>query len=156
MSIIGVLKWLSLIVASALALAVGVAVVAAVEVLLLASVAFWSPQGCTTTMHQRIAGLSDFDFEIRESGCNIFVRDNTTRVFISRAGGTKKTLLFKYFPPGSDAIPTIASLDEHTVQISIRRVAIIFCRRDKWETLTVQYDIGVVDYPVGSGQPDEC
>jgi hypothetical protein len=41
---------------------------------------------------------------------------------------------------------TIALLDGHTVQISIWRVPIIFCRKDKWETLTVEYNIGVVDY----------
>ena len=131
MSIVGVLRSLSLIVASTLALAIGVAVVAAIEVLLLASVAFWSPQGCTATVHQRIAGLSDFAFEIREAGCNILANDATTSVFISRVGGTKKTLLFKYVPHGADGIPAIASFDEHTVQISIRRVSIIFCRRGK-------------------------
>ena len=155
MPIIRALRSLLLIVASALALAIGVAAVAAVEVLLLATVAFWSPHACTTTVHQRIAGLSNFDFEIRETGCDLFAKDATTSVFISKAGGTKKALLFKYFSPGSDAMPTIVALDEHTVQISIWRVPIIFCRRGKWETLTVKYNIGVVDYPFG-GTDGDC
>ena len=146
MSIIRVLRSLLLIALALVALAIGGAAVAAVEVLFLAAVGLWSPYGCTKTVHQRVAGLSDLDFEISERGCDLLVKDTTTSVFISKAGGTKKTLLFKYFPPGFDATPTIALLDGHTVQISIWRVPIIFCRKDKWETLTVEYNIGVVDY----------
>jgi hypothetical protein len=157
MSIIRALRSLLSIVASSLgALAIGVSAVAAVVFLLLFAVGLWSPYSCTTTVHQRIAGLSGFDFEISETDCDVLAKDAATSVFISKAGQTKKTLLFKYVPPGFDAIPTITSVDEHTIQISIRRVPTIFCRRDKWETLTVKYDIGVVDYPGRSGEPDEC
>jgi hypothetical protein len=157
MSIIRALKSLLSIVASSLgALAIGVAAVAAVVFLLLFAVGLWSPYSCTTTVHQRIAGISGFDFEISETDCDALAKDAATSVFISKAGQTKKTLLFKYVPPGFDAIPTIASLDEHTVQISIWRVPTIFCRKEKWETLTVKYDIGVVDYPGRNGEPDEC
>jgi hypothetical protein len=157
MSIIRALRSLLSIVASSLgALAIGVSAVAAVVFLLLFAVGLWSPYSCTTTVHQRIAGLSGFDFEISETDCDVLAKDAAKSVFISKAGQTKKTLLFKYVPPGFDAIPTIISLDEHTIQISIRRVPAIFCRRDKWETLTVKYEIGVVDYPGRSGEPDEC
>ena len=156
MSIIRALRSLLSIVASSLgALAIGVAAVAAVVFLLLFAVGLWSPYSCTTTVHQSIAGLSGFDFEISETDCDVLAKDAATSVFISKAGQTKKTLLFKYVPPGFDAIPTITSVDEHTIQISIRRVPTIFCRRDKWETLTVKYDIGVVDYS-GRDGPDEC
>ena len=88
-------------------------------------------------------------------GCDLLGKDTTTSVFISTAGGTKKTLLFKFFPPGFDATPTIALLDEHTIQISIWRAPIIFCRKDKWETLTVKYNIGIVDYPF-DGTDRDC
>jgi len=155
MSIIRILRSLLLIALALVALAIGGAVVAAVEVLFLAAVGLWSPYGCTKTVHQRVAGLSGLDFEISEMGCDLLVKDTTTSVFISKAGGKKKTLLFKYFPPGFDTIPTIALLDEHTIQISIWRAPIIFCRRDKWETLTVKYNIGVVDYPF-DGTDRDC
>ena len=132
MSIVGVLRSLSLIVASTLALAMGVAVVAAIEVLLLASVAFWSPQGCTATVHQRIAGLSDFAFEIREAGCNILANDATTSVFISRVGGTKKTLLFKYVPHAPTASRPSPRL--MSTPFKYRSGGIHHLRRqDKWE-----------------------
>jgi hypothetical protein len=157
MSIIRALRSLLSIVASSLgALAVGVAAVAAVMFLLLVAVGLWSPYACMTTVHQRIAGLSGFDFEISETDCDVLAKDAATSVFISRAGQTKKTLLFKYVPPGYDAIPSIAAVDEHTVQISIWRVPQILCRSEKWQTLTVKYDIGVVEYPGVHAQPPEC
>jgi hypothetical protein len=157
MSIIRASKSLLSIVTSSLgALAIGVAAVAVVGFLLLFAVGLWSPYACMTTVHQRIAGLSGFDFEVSETDCDGLAKDATTSVFVSKAGQAKKTLLFKYVPPGFDAVPTITSLDEHTVRISIRRVPTIFCRSEKWQTLTVKYDIGVVDYPARSGEPDEC
>jgi hypothetical protein len=156
MSIIRALRSLLSLVASALgALAVGVVAVAAVMYLLLAAVGLaWTPYSCLTTVHQRIAGLSGFDFEISETNCDLLAKEAAMSVFISKADQAKKTLLFKYVPPGFDAVPYITSLDEHAVQISIRRVPFVFCRRDKWQTLTVRYDIGVVDYH--SGTDNEC
>ena len=133
--------------------AVGLAVLSGVIYL---SFAYLRPFDCPTEVHQKIIGLSGFDFEISETDCDVLAKDAMTSVFVSKAGRTKKTLLFKYVPPGFDAIPTIASLDEHTVQISIRRVPTIFCRKEKWQTLTVKYDIGVVDYPARGGESDEC
>ena len=155
MSIIRVLRSLLLIALALVALAIGGAAVAAVEVLFLAAVGLWSPYACTTTVHQRIAGLSGFDFEISETDCDVLAKDAATSVFVSEAGQKKKSLLFKYVPPGYDAIPSITPVDEHTIQISIWRVPIIFCRRDKWETLTVKYDIGVVDDPF-AGTDRDC
>jgi hypothetical protein len=86
----------------------------------------------------------------------VLAKDAATSVFISKAGQTKKTLLFKYVPPGYDAIPSITPVDEHTVQISIWRVPQILCRKDRWQTLAIRYVIEVVEYPGRSGEPDEC
>src|SRR5260370_25941859 len=133
MSIIRILRSLLLIALALVALAIGGAAVAAVEVLFLTAVGLWSPYGWTKTVHQKVAGLSGLDFEISEMGCDLLVKDTTTSVFISKTGGTKKTLLFKYFPPGFDAIPTISLLDEHTIQISIWRTSFSFWRSVKWE-----------------------
>src|SRR5260370_40032503 len=115
MSIIRVLRSLVLIALALVALAIGGAVVAAVEVLFLAAVGLWSPYGCTKTVHQRVAGLSGFDFEISEMGCDLFGKDTTTSVFISKAGGTKKTLLSNIFrlastrPPRSPCLTSTPS-----------------------------------------------
>ena len=116
----------------------------------------WTPYTCITEVRGQIAGVSGYDFEISETDCDVLAKDAATSVFISRAGQTKKTLLFKYVPPGYDAIPSITAADEHTVQISIWRVPQILCRKDRWPTLAFRYVIGVVEYPHRNGEPDEC
>jgi hypothetical protein len=108
---------------------------------------------CRTEVQGRLAGPSGYDFEISETSCFF---DPAVNVFVSKAGEKKKTLLFKYFPLHIGPYPTITSIGEHAVQISVLRVSSIFCRRDKWDALTVKYDIGIVDYPGQSGEPDEC
>jgi hypothetical protein len=70
----------------------------------------------------------------------------------------KKTLLFKYVmmhDGSSDALPVVTSVDEHTVQISVKHVASIVCRTDKWGTLAVRYNVGLVFDP-GDGLPGGC
>ena len=101
----------------------------------------------------RTAGLSGFDFEISETAC---FHDLGVSVFVSKAGEKKKALLFKYTPYYVGPYPIITSIGEHAIQISVLRVSSIFCRKEKWETLTVKYDIGVIEYPGKSGEPDEC
>jgi hypothetical protein len=108
---------------------------------------------CRTEVQARLAGLSGFDFEISETSCFF---DPAVSVFVSKTGARKETLLFKYFPLDIGPYPTITSIGEHAVQISVLRVSSIFCRKEKWETLTVKYDIGVVDYSGRGGVPDEC
>jgi len=107
---------------------------------------------CRTEVQRRLAGLSGFDFQISETSCFF---DPAVSVFVSKAGEKKKTLLFKYTPIYVGPYPTVTSIDEHAVQISVSRVSSIFCRRDKWDALTVKYDIGFVEYP-GYFQPAEC
>ena len=114
----------------------------AAYVLLAATEWMWGPYTGITMRHKQIRDLSGFDFEISETiNC-----DRAINVLVSKVGQTKQVLIFKFGPPDHDAIPSITSIDAHTVQISIPRVPYIYCRNGKWETLTVKYDIGGVDY----------
>ena len=123
----------------------------AAYLLLAATEWIWGPHTCITMERKEIRDLSGFDFEISETiNCDVSIN-----VLVSKVGQTKKTLVFKFSPPDHDAIPSITSLDAGTVRISVGRVPFIFCRKNKWETLTVKYDIGVVDY-AGRDAPDEC
>ena len=108
---------------------------------------------CRTEVQGRLAGPSGYDFEISETSCFF---DPAVSVFVSKAGEKKKTLLLKYTPIYVGPYPTITSIGEHVIQISVSRVSSMFCRRDKWNAMTVKYDIGVIDYPGRSGEPDEC
>jgi hypothetical protein len=107
---------------------------------------------CFTEVQGRLSGPSGFDFEISETSCFF---DPAVSVFVS-ADKRKKTLLLKYVPVYVGPYPTITSVGEHTVQISVSSVSSIFCRKDKWGTLTVKYDIGPVEYPSVHAQDPEC
>jgi len=111
---------------------------------------FWGPFWCITFAQQRIPGLSGFDFEIsKRINC-----DEAINVVVSKAGESKKVLIFQFFPPDNDEIPTITSIGDSAVQISIPSVPFIYCQRDRWETLVVKYDIGVVENHLS--KPDRC
>ena len=118
------------------------------------AVTLWIWNACLTMEHQRISNVSGFDFEISETDCDLVAKDAAISVFISKAGQSKKTLLFKYVPPGYGTLPSITAIDDHTIKISIWRVPVIFCRKEKWQTLTIEYAIGVIDYPSSRGEPD--
>jgi hypothetical protein len=110
----------------------------------------WGPWYCITLVQQRIPNLSGFDFEIsKRLNC-----DEAINVVVSKVGETKKVLIFQFFPPDEDEIPTIRSMGDGTVQISIPSVPFIYCQRDRWETLLVKYDIGIVENDIY--KPDQC
>jgi hypothetical protein len=73
---------------------------------------------------------------------------------VSKVGESKKALVFQFFPPDDDKIPTIRSIGDGTVQISIPSVPFIHCQRDRWETLVAKYDIGLVENHLS--RPDQC
>jgi hypothetical protein len=52
-------------------------------------------------------------------------------------------------------LPVVTSVGEHTVQISVKHVASIVCRTDKWGTLAIRYNVGLVFDP-GDGLPGGC
>jgi hypothetical protein len=109
----------------------------------------WGPYWCITLVQQRIPDLSGFDFEIsKRINC-----DEAINVVVSKVGESKKALIFEFPPPDHDAIPTITPIGDGAVRISIPRVPFIYCRKDRWETLVIKYDIGIVDYRWG--EPDE-
>jgi len=132
---------------------IGVAVLyGIVYMLLTAALEFWVSGVCLTEELANFPNVSGFDFEVSETDC---WHSPDITVFVSNAGQRKKTPLFTY---AADAhpVPAITSIDEHTVQMSIRKVRVIYCRRNKWEDLTIKYDIGFIEYPDNRGPPDEC
>ncbi len=124
---------------------------AAVYVLLATTEWMWGPLTCVTLVAEGFSKpVSGYDFEVsRTINCDVAMN-----VLVSREGQREKTLLFKFIPPDKAAIPGITAIDRDTVQISIPSVPYIFCRKDKWQTLVVKYDIGVIGYRTGG--TDEC
>jgi hypothetical protein len=131
-------------------LMVGVYVLATAFMLFATTSFMWGPYWCITLVQQRIPDLSGFDFEIsKRLNC-----DEAINVVVSKVGESKKALIFQFFPPDNDEIPIIRSIGDDTVQISIPSVPFIYCQRDRWETLVIKYDIGVVENHLS--RPDEC
>jgi len=140
-------RWLG---GGVIGLAVAAYVLSAAFMLSTAAYFMWGPFWCITLVQQRIHGLSGFDFEIsKRLNC-----DEAIGVLVSKVGESKKVLIFAFFPPDEDPIPTITSIGDGTVQISIPSVPFIYCQRDRWETLVVKYDIGVVENHLNT--PDQC
>jgi hypothetical protein len=98
------------------------------------------------------ASVSGFDFEVSETDC---WHSPEVSVFVSLPGGSKRTRLFQY-GPGSNPVPTITSLDDHTVRISLSDVGNIDCRYEKWGRLIIKYEIGSIKYPSLHDPPLPC
>ncbi len=106
---------------------------------------------CITESRGKITNLSGYDFEISETNCDLIAKDDAVSVFVSRTGQTKQTPVFK-FGPTREVRPIIKLIDPHTIQISIAWVSDVYFKHDKWEDLSIEYDIGRIDYPSSSGQ----
>jgi len=138
--------------ANALRDLIGVAVLyGIVYVLLTGALELCRSRVCFSEVIGKAAGISGFDFEITDTDC---WHSSDFSVVVSRTGQSKKATLITY-NTRDNPIPAIRSLDERTVQISLRGVHAIMCRTNEWDTLTIKYAIGFVDYP-RSGTDPEC
>jgi hypothetical protein len=82
-------------------------------------------------------------------------KDTSISVFASRPGQTRKVLLFKFGPAYADLMPVISSVDQHTVQITIREISDLIFRREKFSDLSISYKIDVIDYPSSNAEKHE-
>ena len=76
-------------------------------------------------------------------------------VFISIPGGDKKARLFQY-ERGRNRLPEITSIDDNRIRVSLSDATSIYCRKETWGKLRVEYDIGSVEYHGRAGDPHEC
>lgn len=88
-----------------------------------------------------MSGISGLDFEVVTTDC---WHSTETGVFASRPGQSGKTLLFLYH---SLEVPVITPISEHAIQITLGDIDHVFCREDKWQDLTIRYDIRSIRYP---------
>lgn len=96
----------------------------------------------------RLAGLNGFDFEVSQLNCDTLAKDTSMNVFISQPGHNTKVLIFKYIPSGFPGdLPVITSPTRHSFEISVNRVADIFCYSREWNNLSFVYHIRLVEFP---------
>ncbi|MPZ32395.1 MAG: hypothetical protein GEV13_15585 [Rhodospirillales bacterium] len=128
--------------------------------MLLGAIGFvWTPYTCLTDVLGQASSPAGHYFEVSQTSCSgIGKGPAEISVFASKSKRGKKALIFKYerMHDGSrDAEPVITAVDDRTIRISVKHVAMIICRTRRWETLAVEYDIGrVIDSYVDP--PGEC
>jgi hypothetical protein len=110
---------------------------------------YWRAAGCITEVRASSI-VSGADFEVSETDC---WHNPETSVFVSRSGQNRKTLLFAYSP---GVVPAITAIGDRTIRIGLGDIDQIFCRKGKWEDLTIEYNLGSVRYPGNHPQSREC
>jgi hypothetical protein len=95
---------------------------------------------------------------VADTRCDVLAKDENIRVFASKADSAgagmfvlwrgRNALLFRYDPGSPDnPLPLISRPTESTILISISHVSSILEQKHEWEGLSVNYNIGTVDYP---------
>lgn len=101
---------------------------------------------CTTKTLETFSGVSGFNFEISRSSCGLIAKEEFIDVLVSRDGGTQKESLLMYVP-AVDELPVIKPVGANSVQISVPKISRLYYGIDRWEMLSVDYNIGVIDHP---------
>lgn len=130
---------------------------AAYIVLVLAGVA---PQrfSCNSQREMKLTNIAGHDFEITYTNCDVLAKEEFVSVYISSTKDNRKwwvpewlirkKLLFRYDPAmPTDSLPSIRVSGQNRISISIPRVSSVIFASKKWENVSVDYQIGHVDYP---------
>lgn len=108
---------------------------------------YGGPYACLTQVHRRISDISGVTFEIRETDCDRIAKEGWISIYASRPGQSDKVLVFEYDEGGVGPLPRITAVDPQTVRISIPAISEIRFRRHAWDGVTLEYDIGRIEYP---------
>ncbi|MFZ5784271.1 MAG: hypothetical protein ACOY4R_29090 [Pseudomonadota bacterium] len=103
---------------------------------------FYHPFECVTTELGKFTNILGHDIEVSETDC---WHDPLVSIRVTRPGDQRRIVVFRY-AGGGTVMPTITTIDEHTIRISIPRVSFIDCRRDTFETLQIEFNIGSVTH----------
>jgi hypothetical protein len=116
-----------------------------------------SPYANTTRTEVRLHNIGGDDYEVTYTSSDTLAKNEWISVYVSKTRSgvdslvpdwlQKKTLLFRYDPAISIDPPAIEEVGPHVIRISISRVSSIFYKRGSWDDLSIEYQIGSVDYP---------
>jgi hypothetical protein len=114
---------------------------------------------CDTITKKRTADAMGDAIEVTYANCDTLAKEEFVSVYISKAANKsfpftkwfqKKTVVFRYDPHGSDGdtddFPRIENKGPNKILISVPDVSSIFVETRRWGNLTLDYDIGHVDY----------
>ena len=122
--------------------------------------------GAQTETEMKIHNISGGDFEITYTSIDRIAKDEFISVSVSQAAASRepffakrfrrKTLIFRYDPGAWDSpLPSISASGPNRVLISIPEVSSLISQSRNWGNVSIDYDIGHVDYP-GSGESQQA
>ena len=139
---------------------IGMSIVApaAVYVILVATGVVPWPYACSTETALQVKGLSGADFEVTDTTCDTFAKEEFVNVYVSSTRANeaawitrllkRRTLLFRYVPQSpDDPLPSITSSGPKKVLISIATVSSIISQSNRWGDISVDYQISHIQYP---------
>jgi hypothetical protein len=116
---------------------------------------------CGSEETLKVEELSGLRFEVTHLSCDTLAKDEAIRVYVKDTaldGGwffskwrNQRTLLFRYDPGRWDnPLPSIARPTQSTILISVPEISSIDYQNRKWANMSVNYQIGRVDFPASS------
>lgn len=82
----------------------------------------------------------------KQEWVNVYVYDSGSRSHWLSRLIHPKTLLFSYDPWNSDDVPRIEATGPRNIRISIPRVSSVIYQNHRWKGLSVDYQIGLIEY----------
>jgi hypothetical protein len=112
---------------------------------------------CSTEKVKEV-NLSNLTFEVEDTSCDDLAKDEAIGVYVKDTASDRgwffpkwrnqRTLLFRYDPGRwNNPLPAITRLSQSTILISIPEVSSIDYQSRKWANMSVNYQMGQVDYP---------
>jgi len=113
---------------------------------------------CISEQLKTIPDMSGAKVEIVYTNCDTLAKQEDVSVYFSPAVHGEKpwfakwtnerTLVFRYDPGRPDnPLPSITRPSQSTILISIPEVSSISYQNRKWKSISINYEIGKVDYP---------
>src|SRR5258708_33998269 len=112
---------------------------------------------CNSQTETELPNISGHDFEITYANCDVLAKEEFVSVYISSTKANRKwwipgwlnrkALLFRYDPAMWKApLPSIRASGQDRIVISIPRGSSLIVENRKWRNVSVDYEIGHVDY----------
>ena len=112
---------------------------------------------CLTEEQRTLSSMPGLTFTVEDLRCG-FRGVQVWTISIARSAGLLswlglgKTEIFRGFGD-SDAEPVVTAIDPHTVRISINWVGETIFAKDRWQDITILYDIDKIAHPSENDPP---
>ena len=125
---------------------------------------FGDSNACISEAKTNIPDLGGVGVDVFYTNCDTLAKDESISVYFSRSAVKKdswfarwrnqRALVFRYDPGRyDDPLPSITRPSLSTILISVPEVSSILYQSQKWQDVSVGYQIGKVYYPATSKQP---